>query len=105
MGGVSGDGSTLDFHGGVSLMPELDIPAYASETASFVRGLVAGCNSRAQFHQVGRRGTIPLEVHDTRRWVPSPTLGGCQAILIDDQLGALYGATDHRKEMELRWGF
>jgi gamma-glutamyltranspeptidase/glutathione hydrolase len=30
-------------------------------------------------------------------WVVAP-LGGCQAILIDDSVGALYGATDHRKD-------
>jgi gamma-glutamyltranspeptidase/glutathione hydrolase len=30
-------------------------------------------------------------------WVAAP-LGGCQAILIDDCAGALYGATDHRKD-------
>jgi gamma-glutamyltranspeptidase/glutathione hydrolase len=35
-------------------------------------------------------------------WVAAP-LGGCQAILIDDSNGALYGATDHRKD-GIAWG-
>jgi gamma-glutamyltranspeptidase/glutathione hydrolase len=71
----------------------LDIQAASEQPRSFAVGgrlQLENTISRSVAEELSRRG------HDIE-WVPAP-LGGCQAILIDDQLGALYGATDHRKD-------
>jgi gamma-glutamyltranspeptidase / glutathione hydrolase len=71
----------------------LDIQSASEQPRSFAIGgklQLENTISRSVAEELSQRG------HDVE-WVAAP-LGGCQAIFIDEQRGALYGATDHRKD-------